>query len=117
MIARNHTKQTLIADALDMATGFVSRMRGLLGTRPLESGRGLYIAPCKQVHSFGMGYLLDLILLDSNHHVVDTITAFAPRRISPRVRSACGVLELPVGTIARSRTEAGDIVALEKRRS
>ena len=56
---------------------------------------------------FGMRYTIDVVFLDDAHHVVALVSDLAPGRISPKVRDATSVLELPAGTIARSGLAVG----------
>ncbi|MFP5406817.1 MAG: DUF192 domain-containing protein, partial [Gammaproteobacteria bacterium] len=64
-------------------------MRGLLG-RPLPAeGQGLWLEPCRSVHSFGMRGAIDLLFVDDEQRVVDVRAFFAPWRTAkcPRARS------------------------------
>src|SRR5262252_4339039 len=90
----------LLADRLRPAHTHWTRLRGLLGTKRLEPGEGLWIKPSNQIHMFGMRYALDLVFLDDSGHVLRLVHALAPNRISPRVARATSVLELPAGTPA-----------------
>lgn len=90
-------------------------MRGLLGTRSLEPGHGLWIRPCRQVHMVGMRYAIDLIFLDENRSTVRTIVALPPNRFSPKVAEATSVLELPVGTVERCHITVRTIIDMEAR--
>jgi uncharacterized protein len=51
---------------------------------------------------FGMRYAIDVAFLDDAHRVVAVVSRLAPGRISPKVRDATSVLELPAGTIERA---------------
>lgn len=77
-----------------------TRMKGLLGTKSLPAGEGLWIRPCNQVHMYLMGYAIDVVFLDEQLRVVEAIEALPVNTISPKVKEAHSVLELPVGTIA-----------------
>src|SRR5262249_56231965 len=73
----------LLADRLRPAHTHWSRLRGLLGTRELGPGEGLWIRPSNQVHMFGMRYALDLVFLDSPGRVLRLIRNLAPNPLSP----------------------------------
>ena len=88
-------------------------MRGLLGTRSIEPGHGLWIRPCRQVHMVGMRYAIDLIFLDDEYRTVRTVGGLAPNRFSPKVSEASSVLELPVGTVERCEIDVGTLVAID----
>lgn len=93
---------TVIADRLRAAHTHWTRLRGLLGTRRLEPGEGLWLRPCRQVHMYGMRYAVDLVFLDERGRVLQAVPALPPNTVSPRVDGAASVLELPVGTIQRA---------------
>jgi protein-S-isoprenylcysteine O-methyltransferase Ste14/uncharacterized membrane protein (UPF0127 family) len=103
----------LLADRLRPAHTHWTRLRGLLGTKRLEPGEGLWIKPSNQIHMFGMRYALDLVFLDHTGRVLRLVYALAPNRISPRVAGAASVLELPAGTLARVRLAEGDLVEID----
>ena len=104
----NQTRNKLLGDRVRSAEGFWRRLKGLLGTRALHTGDGLWISPCDCVHTLWMRYPLDVLFIDDSGIVVGCCRALPPNRFSPRFRKACGVLELPSGTLARTGTESGD---------
>lgn len=113
--ARNVTRGTVVASELSVAKGPLGRVLGLLGRPPLRAGQGLWLAPCRQVHSCGMRYPLDVAFVDHNGRVVRVMADFRPWHFSPWVREAAGVIELPAGALAASGTRAGDTLVFEHR--
>jgi uncharacterized membrane protein (UPF0127 family) len=105
--AREASRGAVLAERLRPAHTHWTRLRGLLGTRSLPPGDGLWIRPCRQVHMFGMRYAIDVVFLDDTHRVVGLAPDLEPGRISPKVREATSVLELPAGTIAAAGLLAG----------
>ena len=83
------------------------RMRGLLGRPVLKSGQALLIDPCPSVHTFGMGYPIDLLFLDAQYRVLKQVDALAPRRLSA-CKNARATLELPPGSTAPLALQVGD---------
>jgi uncharacterized membrane protein (UPF0127 family) len=114
-VVRNATQASVLADRVALASSLPSRLRGLLGTRGLDRGEGMLIRPCRQVHSFFMRYALDLVFLDRTARVLLTIANFATNRISPLVRAADAVLELPAGVLAQTPVTLGDQLHIEPR--
>ena len=112
-MVRNHTRGTVLGDRVDVADTSQKRRTGLLKFERLEPGQGLWIVPCESVHSFFMKFPIDLVYLDRNKTVRRVRKAMAPWRISVCL-TAHSILELPAGTIERSRTEPGDQLELEK---
>jgi uncharacterized membrane protein (UPF0127 family) len=102
----------LLVDRLRSAHTHWTRLRGLLGTRRLEDGEGLWIKPSNQVHMFGMRYPIDVVFLDDDGRVLRVVHALQPNRISPRVKGATSALELPAGTLSRVGLTEGSIVSI-----
>ncbi len=109
------TGQELAAQA-GVADNLWTRGRGLLGRRGLSEGEGLVIEHCKQVHMFFMAFPLDVIhvkrLSKEEGRVTRVVPDLRPYRLGPLVWQSDYVLELPVGTAARSGTEVGHRVRL-----
>ncbi|MBY0359377.1 MAG: DUF192 domain-containing protein [Candidatus Obscuribacterales bacterium] len=94
------------------AASFWQRLCGLLGTSSLPAGGGLYIAPCRQIHMFGMKYAIDVVFLDRDFCVVGLCKKIAPGHASAVFWRANGCLELPAGTIDDTGTELGDRIVI-----
>jgi protein-S-isoprenylcysteine O-methyltransferase Ste14/uncharacterized membrane protein (UPF0127 family) len=112
--ARGASSGVVFADRLRVAETHWTRLKGLLGTRRLERGEGLWIRPCRQVHMIGMRYPVDLAFLDDEHRIVRAIAAIPPGKISPRVGAATSVIELPAGTLAGAGLAEGARVEIER---
>jgi uncharacterized protein len=108
---RNITRGTSIGDAIETAESSAQRRVGLLKHQKLDDGSGLWIIPCEAVHTFFMKFAIDLIYLDRKRRVRGTVRAVRPWRISACL-AAHSVLELPPGTIERTKTEKGDELEL-----
>ena len=111
--ARVATSGAVLAERLHLAHTHWTRLRGLLGTRRLDPGDGLWLRPCRQIHMFGMRYAVDAVFLDQRQRVVRALPRLAPGRISPRVPDAESVLELPAGTVERAGLAQGAQVVIE----
>jgi uncharacterized membrane protein (UPF0127 family) len=61
-----------------------------------------------------MRFPIDIIALDERGVVIDRVVNLKPWRIRLPRRGTAGVLELPVGSVARSGTDLGHRIALEK---
>jgi uncharacterized membrane protein (UPF0127 family) len=103
----------VLADRVRPAHTHWTRLRGLLGTRTLAPGEGLWIKPSNQVHMLGMRYAIDVVFLDDAGRVLRVVHELQPNRISPKVKGATSVLELPAGTAARLGVEPGATVVIE----
>ena len=98
----------LVADHIDRAETFWSRLVGLLGHARLEPGHGLWIAPCNSVHTFFMRFTIDVAFLDKQGRVVRTVACLKPWRATKIYPKAHATLELCAGALAQAGVVAGD---------
>lgn len=110
--AFNVTRQTVVATRLRVGETYFSRLLGLLGRPGLHLGEGLWIRPCRAIHTIGMRFPVDVIFLDRRNTVVKTAAAVAPFRVCLGGRDARSAVELAVGTLEQSCTRPGDRVEL-----
>ena len=106
----NASRDRVLAERVGLADTPAARRRGLLGSRELSGEEGLLIIPCRQVHTFGMKYPIDVIFLDASWRVRRYCKGLKPWRLSPFVISSKSVLELPAGKIDETETEIGDVL-------
>ncbi len=104
----NLTRRRCVGSRVQLANGWWSRLRGLLGRRPLAEGEGLMLVPCRAVHMFGMRYPVDVAFVDRTGGVVATYHCLAPGSRSKWHRGAVAALEVPAGTLATTDTRPGD---------
>src|SRR5262249_19112459 len=106
------TRQVELGRKVRWASSLTERAIGLLLTPGLAPGEGMYLAPCKSVHTFFMRYPIDVLFLDAEGAVLSQDT-LRPWRVSAWNGKSRGVLELMAGTIASSGTRIGDRIALD----
>jgi uncharacterized protein len=119
--ARNATQGTELAAHLEVANGLLGRFMGLMGRKSLAPGGGLWLTGTNGIHMMFMRFPIDAVFLsrpEAGHGGAHTVLSVhrglrAWVGLVPLVRGAYGVLELPVGTIDRTRTGVGDLVSLE----
>jgi uncharacterized membrane protein (UPF0127 family) len=109
----NRTREIPLGDRVRTAQTFLSRLVGLLGTAAIAEGEGLWIVPCRSVHTLGMRYPIDVAFLDARGVVVGTLEGLPPNRIGRVFRDARGALELRAGTLAATGTAPGDRLEFE----
>ncbi len=103
-----------------MADSLWARFMGLMGRPGLEPDSGLWLTG-NGIHMMFMRFPIDAIFLgkpDPAKGGAKPVLSVHPglrawTGLVPLVRGAHGVLELPVGTIERSRTAVGDLVSLD----
>lgn len=62
---------------------------------------------------FFMRFAIDAAFLDRDGRVVRTAERLPPWRLATSARGARDVLELPAGMVARTGTQAGDVLVFE----
>ena len=115
--ARNETRDTVLAERVEVARSFWARFMGLMGRRALAPGHGLFMTG-NGIHMFFMRFPIDAVFLakpanGGARRVVSVHRGVRPWiGLVPLVLGADGVLELPVGAIDASATVPGDSVRL-----
>jgi uncharacterized membrane protein (UPF0127 family) len=103
----NLTRQSELAQSVEVADVGAKRRKGLLGRQELRAGEGLWIRPCEAVHTFFMQFPIDLVYLDRKLRVKKVRSNVRPWRLSACF-TAHSVLELASGTIRETQTKPGD---------
>ena len=113
--ARNLTRGTVLAAAVELGDGLWAKFMGLMGRPSLPDGAALWLPESNGIHMMFMRFPIDAVFVgrpdgdDGARRVVSVHPALPVwRGLVPLVRGAHGVLELPVGTIAESGTTVGD---------
>jgi uncharacterized membrane protein (UPF0127 family) len=109
----NSTKGTLLASRAEIADCFRKRLVGLLGRSALDPGGALWLLPSNAIHTIGMRFPIDVVMLSSNATVVKVCAGVRPYSVVWPNFQARSVLELPANAIAKSSTAAGDLLKIE----
>ena len=112
--AMNRTRGTLVGEFIRVADSGLTRIVGLLGERTLPPGDGLLIVPSQGVHTLGMLFAIDIVVLDGDWNVIATLRELRPFRMTRVFWKAAAVLELPAGVVESSRTVKGDILEFDR---
>ena len=110
----NQTKETFLALRVKVADSVLGRLIGLLGRKTLKPDSGVWIVPANSIHSIGMLFTFDAVMIDKDFKVVGTRELVRPFRIVWPKRRAESVIELPAHSVFRSRTEVGDQLLIER---
>ncbi len=110
----NQTRKLLLAERVLEARTFAARWLGWR-LRAQETG-GVYLSPCRCVHTLGLRFSLDAVYINREGRVL-AVRTLVPGRIGPWFFQAAGVLELPAGTCARTRCLPGDQLVTDAPRS
>jgi len=65
----------------------------------MEATQGLWIIPCKQIHTFFMRFSIDLVFIDSDGVIISEIRRVRPGKALKPISGAWGTLELKGGRL------------------
>lgn len=100
------TGETL-ADDIELANTYFTRLKGLMFRRGLAAGKGLLLDPCPQIHTCFMRFDIDAVFIDKNGVVLYVVEKMKPWRFGRFVRGSRRTLELAGGTL-KGRVQKGD---------
>src|SRR5438445_12683120 len=107
----NKTKETFLAFRVRVADSIMGRLIGLLGKRSLKPDSGVWIVPSNAIHTIGMLFTFDAVMIDQDFKVVGVRELIRPSRIIwPNFRAESR-RELPTSTMLISRAESGHRLA------
>jgi uncharacterized protein len=109
MQVRNITKKTIIVDKIRVAKNLQDKVIGLLRSKKPEV---LLLKTHFGIHTFGMKYAIDVIVLDDKHTVVALKASLPPNRIFLWNPMDEIVIEMPEGMIEKTKTEIGDKIEI-----
>lgn len=78
------------------ALSFKARLLGLHARPRLSPEQGLWLYPCRAVHTFGLAYDIDVVFLDAGLRVLKVHASLGPGRMAFCLR-ASSVVELHGG--------------------
>jgi uncharacterized membrane protein (UPF0127 family) len=99
-----------VCERCEIADGFFSRGRGLLGRKRLPRGHGLLIKPTWSVHTWCMRFPIDVVFLDRQLRILKVKADMRPWRTASRF-GAHSALELAAGECDRLDLAVGDRLA------
>ena len=114
MRAVNRTRGTLVGHSIRIAETGLTRIVGLLGERELLPGDGLLILSSQGVHTWGMRFPIDIVILDDDWNVLAVRRNMRPFRIGRLYWKAAAVLELSAGAVDTSCTAVGDTIEFSR---
>ena len=102
----------IIADRVHVADKLYSRLKGLIGTRGMQSGEAMVLIPCNSVHTWFMKYPIDVIITDREGMILRIREGLTPWKFGPWASKGRMAIELPQGTINRHKIQVGERLIL-----
>ena len=84
------------------ANSFMSRLKGLMFKKK-KIDYGLLLRNTNGIHTFFMFQSIDVILLDKDFNIIDSISDIKPWRVILPKKLVKHTLELPSGTISKNQ--------------
>ncbi|MCX6384712.1 MAG: DUF192 domain-containing protein [Actinobacteria bacterium] len=103
----NSGESKIICSELLFACSFSDRLFGLI-FKNLKENQGFVIENCNSVHTFWMRYKIDLVFLNKQNEIIRLYKSFKQFRMTPVIKYANKVIELPASTIESNLLKKGD---------
>jgi hypothetical protein len=110
--AYNETRECFLGLEVEAADLSYASLQARLQAMPLRSGQGLWLSPFRGISTSGVLAALDLLYLDEDHRVIETVESFPIYQASASNPKAASVLALPAHSIYSSQTQQGDQLLL-----
>lgn len=106
--------KTLVGELdIKKADNFLTRLKGLLGSKELPTHSALLISPCNSVHTLGMRYSIDIICLDKQGVVLAIKKNLRPNRFFVGPKGTYEIVEFSAMTVSISESLIGQQFLLE----
>lgn len=102
----------VLTPAAEVANSFFTRLVGLLGRKRLLPTEALWIVPTSGVHTIGMRFPIDVVLLDRNYQIVHLRSDMHGLQFAGMCGKVHSALELPAGRIADFGLQVGEILLM-----
>ncbi len=108
---KNITKKYVLAKECNTCSNFFTIALGLMFKKKMiPTVLKLNKEQKANIHTFFVKHYLDVIFLNEQCEVVDIVECLQPKSFYTPKQKAMFVVELPEGTIAKSKTEVGDFI-------
>ena len=111
LCAYNQTRECFLGLEVAPADLSLAELKALLGKLALKSGEGLWMEPFRGIPDTNMRVPLDLLYLDEDCRVIETVESFPTFHANSSLHAA-SVLALPTHSIYSSQTQPGDQLVL-----
>lgn len=92
------------------ASGILDKTVGLIGKN--VHTEALFFQTRWGIHTFGLKFPIDVVILDSENVVVKLYSGLAPNRIYLWNPKYCGVVEMEKGELQKKKIKIGSVIML-----
>ncbi|MFH1133513.1 MAG: DUF192 domain-containing protein [Nanoarchaeota archaeon] len=110
----NATRKRRLASEVTACRSIPSKALGLMFHRKLKDEAFLFLFKGKQrvsLHMLFVFFPIDVLFLDEKKRVVELKERLLPFAFYSPKKAACTVIELPAGTVSRTKTRIGDKIS------
>ncbi len=98
-----------IFESVPVAQSMLDRMIGLMFKDEKVVPTGLFIDPCKSIHTFFMKFSLDVAFINSKGKVVKVIFGMKPWRLTRTYFTASSVIEVRAGLLPKDLAQGDQL--------
>ena len=109
MQMRNETKNVILSEDVLILKTLMKKAKGLID---INEAKAAFFKTRWGIHTFGMKWPLDCLILDNLGNVKRIKKNLVPNRIFFWLPIWNGVVELPAGKITETKTEIGDKISI-----
>ncbi|MCP8616128.1 DUF192 domain-containing protein [Salirhabdus salicampi] len=114
-LTRKQGAHITIPYKITISNTFATRLKGFMFRRKPIYREGMFIKPCKSIHTFFMFFPIDILILDGNHSIIYIKENMRPWTFIYPVKGGKAALELPKGTVQDFEINIGDKVVVKKK--
>lgn len=108
---KNITQGTIIAKKCRVCSNFITRSIGLMfSKKPVPTVLAFKRESNASIHMFFVKHFLDVLFLNDQWEVIELVQGLAPNSVYKPKKKAMFVIELPEGSIQKSKTKLKDII-------
>ena len=111
---KNLTKKNVLVRNTKIITSDLRKAMGLMFSRRLKDKALIMVFKYESIiplHMFFVFYPIDVLFLNRNKIVVDIKENFRPFTLRNNAKPAMYVVELPQGTVKKTKTQVGDKIS------
>jgi len=108
LCAYNQTRECFLGLDVVVVDHLCTDLKDRIATLAFKSGASLWMTPFRGIPATGIITPFDLVYLDENCRVIDTVESFSTIRATPSSQWTASALALPTHSIFASQTQPGD---------
>ncbi|HEY5557314.1 DUF192 domain-containing protein [Acetobacterium sp.] len=112
-ICRVLKNEVVLANQIRVADHFIQKLVGLLKDKGLNCEQGLLLSGCKQVHTIGMRFPIDVIFMSKEGEILHIENDMSSGKVSKYVKRAFYTLELKAGAAKEHNLLIHDHITFE----